>query len=119
MTVCKACLGIGWLIWDDERACPVCSVPGETARGGSGYIRENGKPASIAEVRAAGLYLTPSNRLKPKLFMDGNRWCALHGDDPVVGVAGFGDTPEQALASFDLEWMRRRTPFKLSPVSHN
>jgi hypothetical protein len=119
MKVCKTCFGIGWMFREPDRACPACTAEGETARGGSGYIRDNGKPASIAEVRAAGLYLTPSNRIKPRLFMDGNRWCALQGDDPSVGVAGFGDTPEEALAAFDLEWMRRRTPFKLTPISHN
>lgn len=34
-------------------------------------------------------------------FRDGNQWCVLLGDDLVVGIAGFGDTPAKAIADFD------------------
>jgi len=37
----------------------------------------------------------------------------------VAGIAGFGDTQEEALAAFDLAWMRRRTRFRFSPISSN
>lgn len=43
---------------------------------------------------------------RPKLSKDGNQWCFLLGDNLHDGVAGFGDTPEQAAAAFDLEWKR-------------
>lgn len=41
--------------------------------------------------------------LKPKLFKDGNQWCALYGDNLQEGVAGFGDTPHKAMLNFDTE----------------
>lgn len=50
----------------------------------------------------------PSTRLRPRIFQDGNKWCALYGDNLQEGVGGFGDTPEQAFADFDREWMERR-----------
>ena len=30
-------------------------------------------------------------------FKDGNKWCALYGEDLQVGIAGFGDTPFMAM----------------------
>jgi hypothetical protein len=32
-----------------------------------------------------------------RVFMDGDKWCALLGDDLQSGLAGFGDTPAEAL----------------------
>ena len=34
-------------------------------------------------------------------FRDGNQWCVLLGDDLQAGIAGFGDSPAQAVAAFD------------------
>lgn len=31
------------------------------------------------------------------VFIDGNKWCALLGEDLQEGLAGFGDTPSEAL----------------------
>ena len=31
------------------------------------------------------------------VFMDGDQWCALLGEDIQVGLAGFGYTPSEAL----------------------
>jgi hypothetical protein len=39
-----------------------------------------------------------------KLSLDGNRWCALFGDNLQDGVAGFGDTPNDAVAEFESEF---------------
>ncbi len=47
---------------------------------------------------------TPSNRLRPRLFIDGNQWCALYGDNLQDGVAGFGDSPALAFVAFDKAW---------------
>lgn len=33
-------------------------------------------------------------------YKDGNQWCILKGDDIQQGVAGFGNTPEDALMDF-------------------
>jgi hypothetical protein len=46
--------------------------------------------------------------LKPRMFPDGNMWCALYGENLQEGVAGFGDTPEKAAIAFDFEWRNRK-----------
>jgi hypothetical protein len=46
----------------------------------------------------------PSMILKPRLFRDGNKFCALYGDNLVDGCAGFGDSPDDAMRDFDREW---------------
>lgn len=45
--------------------------------------------------------LRPSAIYKPRLFIDGNQWCALYGDNIQEGIAGFGDTPADALVDFN------------------
>ncbi len=49
----------------------------------------------------------PSTIYKPRLFLEGNEWCALYGDNLQDGVAGFGNSPAEAFTSFDKEWVRR------------
>lgn len=46
----------------------------------------------------------PSTIYKPKLYKDGNLWCALYGDNIQDGVAGFGDSPALAYEDFDRNW---------------
>jgi hypothetical protein len=48
--------------------------------------------------------LRPYMLLRPKVYPDGNQWCALLGDDLQSGVCGFGDTPDLATRAFDKEW---------------
>jgi len=57
-------------------------------------------------------YMAPSAIYRPAISIDGNQWCALYGDDLQCGVAGFGDTPELAMADFDKNW---REPLLNSP----
>lgn len=52
----------------------------------------------------------PSVLYRPLLSADGDKWCALYGEDLASGVAGFGDTPEQAMRAFDEAWRTHRTP---------
>lgn len=59
-------------------------------------------------VRAA--LMAPHVIYKPDLFPDGSKWCALFGADLATGVAGFGDTPADAMAAFDKAWTSERTP---------
>lgn len=49
-------------------------------------------------------YSRPSTVHKPKLYPDGNMWCALYGEDLQMGVAGFGETPAKAMENFDHNW---------------
>ena len=52
----------------------------------------------------------PSYWLRPKLERIGKKWRALYGENPQDGVAGFGDTPDQAFADFDKWWFTHRGP---------
>jgi len=49
----------------------------------------------------------PSILFKPTLTKDGNQWCALYGKDLMEGVAGFGDTPDEAMREFDKSWGKK------------
>ncbi len=42
--------------------------------------------------------------LKPSIQQDGNQWCVLYGDNLQVGIAGFGNTPMQAICDFNKAW---------------
>lgn len=55
---------------------------------------------------AAGEYERPSVVMRPKIFIDGNQWCALYGDSLQEGVAGFGDSPAKAMWDFDRAWSK-------------
>lgn len=58
-------------------------------------------------VQYAGVdYARPCAIFKPCLFVDGDQWCALYGANLQEGVAGFGDSPEQAMISFDAVWRK-------------
>ena len=60
--------------------------------------------AGDSAMYAADAHGTPSAVMRPKVFKDGNAWCALYGDDLQIGVAGFGDSPAAACAAFDKAW---------------
>ena len=49
----------------------------------------------------------PFVQLRPRVFLDGDMWCALYGDSPQDGVAGFGDSPEYAAWNFDKAWCEK------------
>lgn len=53
---------------------------------------------------AAARYESPSAVYRPSLSIDGNQWCALYGDNLQDGVAGFGDSPADAMWDFDRNW---------------
>ena len=63
---------------------------------------------------AAAEYERPSVLFRPKLFIDGDQWCALYGADLQEGVAGFGDSPTKAMWDFDREWAKDLTPNALA-----
>ena len=48
--------------------------------------------------------LRPFILYQPKLFRDGNQWCALLGENLQEGVAGFGPSPAKAAWAFDAAW---------------
>jgi hypothetical protein len=56
------------------------------------------------------VFLTAAYVLRPKLFPDGNQWCALYGENLQEGVAGFGDTPAEAMLDFDRNFHSQKLP---------
>jgi hypothetical protein len=48
----------------------------------------------------------PCVLFRPSLSIDGNQWCALYGDNLQDGVAGFGDSPADAMRDFDANWCK-------------
>jgi len=60
--------------------------------------------ARICEYDNALDVARPSMRLRPRLSIDGNQWCALYGENLQDGVAGFGDSPAAAYVDFDKAW---------------
>lgn len=53
----------------------------------------------------------PSAIFRPALSIDGNKWCALYGENLQDGVAGFGDSPDEACTAFDKAW-REKLPVR-------
>jgi hypothetical protein len=56
---------------------------------------------------AAAMAQRPSVQYRPAISIDGNQWCALYGDNLQDGVAGFGDSPAEAMQAFDTEWVTK------------
>ena len=50
----------------------------------------------------------PFTQYRPRMFPDGNQWCALYGENLQEGVAGFGDTPADAVTDFNKNWLNQR-----------
>jgi hypothetical protein len=71
--------------------------------------------AKVSIQEAAGTYARPSAIYKPRLSIDGNQWCALYGENLQDGVAGFGDSPADAMWDFDKNWSEK-LPAKASPA---
>jgi len=47
-----------------------------------------------------GRVLTAFKTTGASLKKDGDEWCVLLGEDQIVGVCGFGDTPYSAMVKF-------------------
>ncbi len=55
-------------------------------------------------------YDRPSAIFRPALSFDGNKYCALYGNNIQDGCAGFGDTAEEAMLDFDKRWVSSKAP---------
>ena len=51
---------------------------------------------------------SPFGRLRPRMFPDGDKWCALYGDNLQDGVCAFGGTPAEAERNFDINWINQK-----------
>ena len=63
--------------------------------------------AGAAIQAAASQYDRPSVLFRPKIYMDGNQWCALYCENLQDGVAGFGESPSAAMHDFDNQWVKK------------
>ena len=63
--------------------------------------------AKHAVFAAVARYEAPSAIYRPSLSIDGDKWCALYGENLQDGVAGFGDSPADAMWDFDRAWNRK------------
>ena len=72
----------------------------------AGYEWRN---AAIHAQEAAMELMRPCVVFKPVISLDGDKYCVLFGDNLQDGVAGFGDSPADAMADFDKEW---KAPYK-------
>jgi len=59
---------------------------------------------SLAHQEAAAEQMRPCVMFRPKIYIDGNKWCALYGGNLQDGVAGFGNSPSDAMHDFDKNW---------------
>ncbi len=48
--------------------------------------------------------MNPFVLLKPRIFIDGDQWCVLHGENLQDGIAGFGLTQKKAICNFNKAW---------------
>jgi hypothetical protein len=71
--------------------------------------------AAEAEYDAALEAKRPFMLLRPRIFIDGDQWCVLYGDDLQDGVAAFGETPEKAAVQFDLAWLNSKAKSDVLP----
>lgn len=63
------------------------------------------KEAVAAEFQRSAMEMQrPSAIYRPAISIDGNKWCALYGANLQDGVAGFGDSPAEAMQAFDAAW---------------
>lgn len=63
-------------------------------------------------------YVRPSVEFKPRLFIDGDKWCALYGDNLQDGIAGFGDSPDLAMRNFDENWCEKLSDKWMTELSY-
>ena len=63
--------------------------------------------------------MRPFVLLRPKMYPDGDQWCALYGDDLQSGVCGFGETPAKAATQFDIEWLNQKAKVSLDNLFPN
>jgi hypothetical protein len=63
-------------------------------------VMQEWQNAAYEQMRAAVV-------MRPRVFQDGDHWCALYGDDLQNGVAGFGKSPAEAMRDFDARWHQK------------
>lgn len=79
-------------------------------------VRESFDPGNLQQIiiqdfcAVADEMRRPCVLFRPTVYRDGNKWCALYGVDLMEGVAGFGNSPAEAMADFDKNWHKSIEP---------
>ena len=68
------------------------------------YVERAAITITEEAVSAARAHAAPSAMYRPALGIDGDQWCALYGANLQDGIAGFGDSPAEAMRDFDRAW---------------
>lgn len=71
-------------------------------------LRQDFSIAAEEHAQTAREARRPCVLMRPKMYPDGDQWCALYGENIQEGVCGFGETPEKAAQAFDLAWLNSR-----------
>ncbi len=58
----------------------------------------------------------PFHHMKPKLYIDGDQWCCLFGENLQDGICGFGASPAAAAYAFDVAF-HAKLPTKEEAIS--
>ena len=100
-------------IYDAVRSrIPSCDV-GHVVEQAARQAFDTGILLSLAQ-EAVGIltnaYDRPSAVYQPTLSLDGDKYCALYGENLMDGCAGFGDTPDLAMYDFDKNWRQMKAP---------
>ena len=52
----------------------------------------------------------PCILLKPKITLDGNKYCVLYGNNLMEGISGWGESPHKAMIDFDRVYYKDKEP---------
>lgn len=63
-----------------------------------------------AQMNTETMRQLPHVLMRPRVYPDGNMWCALYGENLQEGVAGFGRTPAEATDDFNKNWYGQTLP---------
>jgi hypothetical protein len=74
-----------------------------------------GQSAEALAQEISSYHATWFSVLRPRLFKDGNSWCALLGENLQEGVCGFGPTPAKALTAFEIAMCNERGSADTTP----
>lgn len=78
-------------------------------------IQQSVQIVEYEAVEAVHLAARPSAVYRPAIGRDGDKWCALYGENLMEGVAGFGNSPAEAMADFDLNWTKKIEATRAQP----
>jgi hypothetical protein len=73
------------------------------------YMEPHVQQLISIETERAIFLARPSVMLGVVPKKDGGQWCALLGPNLMEGVAGFGDSPDEAMTAFDIAWFKKES----------